>query len=190
MKNRGLNTAGNKTELIERLATALETDDSKLDAAGSDELSDDVLNEDEDLDDDIEDEELAEKALDLDASLIGSSDEIAEIPTLKRKISIQSEPSVPPKKIVLNRALSATVNPIKENTKPEEKIEKSDEKEEEEKSTIPEEKRVIKLSNLSAKEVYFQFSPQILGIIYWVINEIFLFIEIGNARKEIWSSIE
>lgn len=85
--------------------------------------------------------------------MIGGSDEIAEIPTLKRKISLQSEPSVPPKKIVLNRAISATVIPVTENTKPEEKIEKSDNKEEE-KSTIPEEKRVIKLSNLSAKEVY------------------------------------
>ncbi|XP_076223828.1 SAP domain-containing ribonucleoprotein isoform X1 [Nomia melanderi] len=124
LKQRGLPTSGNKTELVERLQLAIHGDS----ALSLDETAEEILDEDAVLGDD-EIEELSSKP---------DSQEVSD----KRKLSTESNVSA--KKIVLNR------KPVIEETKNEstEKIE-TDMKSTE---TAPPERKIIKLSELGIKE--------------------------------------
>ncbi|XP_044736660.1 SAP domain-containing ribonucleoprotein [Chrysoperla carnea] len=166
LKLRGLNTVGNKNELVDRLNAALENDAGKIDnlSTETEELMDDVLNDDEDLDDEIEDADVeeAEKVLENegDTSIV-STDDPKSPRANKRKLSELSDDSsvtkAAPRKIVLNRVLSVNNS----QNKPESTTEKTSTEQEKE---VPKEKeaitavgttegkRVIKLSNLSVKE--------------------------------------
>ncbi|XP_046743563.1 SAP domain-containing ribonucleoprotein [Diprion similis] len=123
LKQRGLPTTGNKTELVERLQLAMHGDST----LSLDETTDEILDEDAVLGDE-EIEELSSKP---------DSQEVGE----KRKLSTESN-SGNSKKIVLNR------NPILEDIQSEligkENNNKSD--------TSEPEKKVIKLSQLGVKE--------------------------------------
>lgn len=124
LKQRGLPTSGNKTDLVERLQLAIHGDS----ALCLDETAEEILDEDAVLGDE-EIEELSSKP---------DSQEVNE----KRKLSTESNTSA--KKIVLNR------KPVIEETKSE-SIEKT---ETDVKSTeiAPPEKKIIKLSELGVKE--------------------------------------
>ncbi|XP_056644525.1 SAP domain-containing ribonucleoprotein isoform X3 [Diorhabda sublineata] len=135
LKQRGLSTAGNKTELIERLQSALKNNEN-IGSESVDDLEEDLLNEDDD------------EHIDTNESVILEND-LDESPNInKRKIEDTSPIEVKqPKKVVLNR------NNINFGTDNEEKIEETIVK------TITadaidknEEKKVIKLSDLTAKE--------------------------------------
>ncbi|XP_057666315.1 SAP domain-containing ribonucleoprotein [Diorhabda carinulata] len=135
LKQRGLSTAGNKTELIERLQSALKNNEN-IGSESVDDLEEDLLNEDDD------------EHIDTNESVILEND-LDESPNInKRKIEDTSPIEVKqPKKVVLNR------NNINFGTDNEEKIEETIVK-----TTTTdaidknEEKKVIKLSDLTAKE--------------------------------------
>ncbi|XP_015434656.1 PREDICTED: SAP domain-containing ribonucleoprotein [Dufourea novaeangliae] len=124
LKQRGLPTSGNKTELVERLQLAIHGDS----ALSLDETTEEILDEDAVLGDE-EIEELSSKP---------DSQEVIE----NRKLSIESNVSA--KKIVLNR------KPVIEEAKnePTEKVET----EIKIIDTAPPERKMIKLSDLGDKE--------------------------------------
>nr|XP_033338936.1 SAP domain-containing ribonucleoprotein isoform X1 [Megalopta genalis] len=124
LKQRGLTTSGNKTELVERLQLAIHGDS----ALSLDETAEEILDEDAVLGDE-EIEELSSKP---------DSQEVNE----KRKLSTESNASA--KKIVLNR------KPVIEETK-NELIEKA-ETDMKSTETVPPERKIIKLSELGVKE--------------------------------------
>ncbi|XP_078050121.1 SAP domain-containing ribonucleoprotein isoform X1 [Augochlora pura] len=124
LKQRGLATSGNKTELVERLQLAIHGDS----ALSLDETAEEILDEDAVLGDE-EIEELSSKP---------DSQEVNE----KRKLSIESNASA--KKIVLNR------KPMIEESK-NELIEKT-ETDMKSMETLPPERKIIKLSELGVKE--------------------------------------
>lgn len=154
LKNRGLSTAGNKVELIERLQSGMNgNQDLILDDTGT--LESEILDEDEVLGDGLDDEELTSEA---DVVL----DEVPKVnklqpsgvpPTnLKRKSSsLEKSETKPPerlnKKIILVRNPSVTA--VKEESQILEKTVSSDVPSD---GTENENKRVIKLSGLSLKE--------------------------------------
>ncbi|XP_011308809.1 SAP domain-containing ribonucleoprotein isoform X2 [Fopius arisanus] len=125
LKQRGLLTTGNKTELVERLQLAIH--DSSL---SLDETTDEILDEDAVLGDE-EIEELSSKP---------DSQDVGE----KRKSTEETSSPVQSKKIILNR------NPVIEEVKvgePEEKEEKSEAAGDDAPA-----KKIIKLSELGVKE--------------------------------------
>ncbi|XP_018394406.1 PREDICTED: SAP domain-containing ribonucleoprotein [Cyphomyrmex costatus] len=126
LKQRGLPTAGNKNELVERLQLAIHGDA----ALSLDETTEEILDEDEVLGDE-EIEELSNKP---------DSHEIPE----KRKLSIESNNSNA-KKIVLNR--KSVLEEIKND-----QVEKKENKGAKVIEDAPPEKKIIKLSELSTKE--------------------------------------
>lgn len=123
LKQRGLPTTGNKTELVERLQLAIH--DSTL---SLDETTEEILDEDAVLGDE-EIEELSSKP---------DSQEVNE----KRKLSTESNVSV--KKIVLNR------KPVIEEIKNEQA--EKDDIDTKSCDTAPPERKIIKLSELGMKE--------------------------------------
>ncbi|CAH1183627.1 unnamed protein product [Phaedon cochleariae] len=138
LKLRGLSTTGNKNELLERLQTSVKSND----AAGSesvDDLEEDLLNDDDD------------EHLDASESVILEND-LDESPNpLKRKIADHVDETdtkeVPPKKLILNRHENITSEIVLPSEK---KVEES--KPDEEKGKGKGDKKVIRLSQLSAKE--------------------------------------
>ncbi|XP_015123573.1 SAP domain-containing ribonucleoprotein isoform X2 [Diachasma alloeum] len=124
LKQRGLPTTGNKTELVERLQLAIHDASLSLD-----ETTDEILDEDAVLGD----EEIEELSTKPDSQDVGE----------KRKSTEDSSP-IQAKKIILNR------NPVIEEVKvdePEEKEEKSEGADDSGPA-----KKVIKLSELGVKE--------------------------------------
>ncbi|XP_017877286.1 SAP domain-containing ribonucleoprotein isoform X1 [Ceratina calcarata] len=124
LKQRGLPTNGNKTELVERLQLAIHGDS----ALSLDETTEEILDEDAVLGDE-EIEELSSKP---------DSQEVNE----KRKLSTESNISV--KKIVLNRkpVIEDIKNDHAEKIEPDSKITE----------TSQPERKIIKLSELGIKE--------------------------------------
>jgi len=142
-----LSTSGNKTDLMERLQSALK---SKLDdtcsADSVDDLDDDLLN-----DDDLDHEQL-----DTSESVLTELDEQLDATTTKitkRKLSESKSPTEldpkPAKKIVLNRNPSVTIDSNEEKQNGDHA---SSDKTIDSKDDDNAEKKVIKLSELSAKE--------------------------------------
>lgn len=126
LKIKGLNSVGNKQELIERLQAAMSESSGDLDR-----LEDDLLNDDE----------LDEKSL-----LDSTHDEILKSPSGSTKsTSPESIPAQPTKKVSLKRNISVTVPVIE--SKPEEKADKSTDVQ-----TDEPDKKVIKISELTAKD--------------------------------------
>nr|XP_033338938.1 SAP domain-containing ribonucleoprotein isoform X2 [Megalopta genalis] len=123
LKQRGLTTSGNKTELVERLQLAIHDSALSLDETAEEILDEDAVLGDEEI------EELSSKP---------DSQEVNE----KRKLSTESNASA--KKIVLNR------KPVIEETK-NELIEKA-ETDMKSTETVPPERKIIKLSELGVKE--------------------------------------
>lgn len=145
LKNRGLTTTGNKNELVERLQAALKSSDTGT-VDSIDDIEEDLLNDD---DDDHMDER---------ESLINDLDNaLDDLPkTQKRKSDTEHKsevPGGPPKKVILKRntseALAAMAIASKVDKKPidEEKVEDNVKS-----ADSTEEKKVVKLSELSAKE--------------------------------------
>ncbi|XP_044267512.1 SAP domain-containing ribonucleoprotein [Tribolium madens] len=138
LKSRGLNTSGNKTDLIERLQTALKANE-RTSNESVDDLDEDLLNED---DDDVHLETTESVISDIDTALNDSLPPKGQ----KRKSDengTKEKTASTPKKVVLNRN-----TPLIENTRI-----STESKEGSVKSNgSTEEKRVIKLSGLSAKE--------------------------------------
>ncbi|XP_033338936.2 SAP domain-containing ribonucleoprotein isoform X1 [Megalopta genalis] len=124
LKQRGLTTSGNKTELVERLQLAIHGDS----ALSLDETAEEILDEDAVLGDE-EIEELSSKP---------DSQEVNE----KRKLSTESNASA--KKIVLNRkrVIEETKNELIEKAETDMKSTE----------TVPPERKIIKLSELGVKE--------------------------------------
>lgn len=124
LKQRGLPTTGNKTELVERLQLAIHGDS----ALSLDETAEEILDEDAVLGDE-EIEELSSKP---------DSQEVNE----KRKLSTESNVSV--KKIILNRkpVVEDIKNDQTEKIEPDTKITESSQPE----------RKIIKLSQLGIKE--------------------------------------
>ncbi|XP_017768000.1 PREDICTED: SAP domain-containing ribonucleoprotein [Nicrophorus vespilloides] len=136
LKARNLSTTGNKQELMERLQTVMKTSSkSELEAEDLDEA---LLNEDDDEHIEENDSVLSE----LDSQLDVSTSSIK----LKRKSTELEQSPKQPKKIVLNRSSSN----CEEKPEPEGVVSSpSAEKEDGDKG---EEKKIIKLSQLTAKE--------------------------------------
>ncbi|EFA03345.1 SAP domain-containing ribonucleoprotein-like Protein [Tribolium castaneum] len=137
LKSRGLNTSGNKTDLIERLQSALKANE-RTSNESVDDLDEDLLNED---DDDVHLETTESVISDIDTAL---NDSLA--PKGQKRKSDENgtkQEKTAPKKVVLNRN-----TPLIENTRI-----STESKEGSVKSNgSTEEKRVVKLSGLSAKE--------------------------------------
>ncbi|KAJ8970876.1 hypothetical protein NQ314_001001 [Rhamnusium bicolor] len=133
LKMRGLSTTGNKNELVERLQTALKSSDG-AGPESVDDLEEDLLNDDDD------------EHLDASESVILENDLDDSPKTQKRKINETEQGEArngPPKKVILNRNNSNNTEPSKQ---------KSECNEAEVISSDLPEKKVIKLSELSAKE--------------------------------------
>lgn len=134
LKLRGLVTTGNKTELSERLQRALSKSDV-ISSESVDDLDEDLLNDDDD------------EHLDASESVILDNDLDESPKAVKRKIDDEDEKTelkcAPPKKVILNRHTSIDI------AKNNEKAKMSDSEKQEEK----EDKKVVKLSSLTAKEV-------------------------------------
>ncbi|KAH0953031.1 hypothetical protein HN011_000905 [Eciton burchellii] len=126
LKQRGLPTAGNKNELVERLQLAIHGDS----ALSLDEATEEILDEDEVLGDE-EIEELSNKP------------DSREVPIMKRKLSDSNNANA--KKVVLNR------KPVLEEIK-NDQVEKNENKNITLPEDAPPEKKIIKLSELSIKE--------------------------------------
>jgi len=144
LKSRGLSTTGNKNELIERLQAAMKS----IEGATTDcidDIEEDLLNDD---DDEHMDEQESLINDDLDSAL----DDLPKAP--KRKSEEKSEVSSgPPKKVILKRNTSETLAAMAKASKPEEKpLESKVTEEKEDGKGGSEEKKVVKLSELSAKE--------------------------------------
>lgn len=134
LKLRGLSTTGNKTELSERLQNALSKSEI-ISSESVDDLDEDLLNDDDD------------EHLDASESVILDLDESPK--ATKRKIDDESEKpelkcTPPPKKVILNRHTSIELTKT---------IIENDQKLNNEKQDQIEDKKVVKLSSLSAKEV-------------------------------------
>ncbi|KAK4879647.1 hypothetical protein RN001_007793 [Aquatica leii] len=146
LKLRGLSVSGNKTDLMERLQTSMK---SKLDDTASAESVDDL---DDDL---LNDDDLDHEHLDTSESVLTELEEQLDTSTsnaiTKRKLSedVSDTESRSTKKIVLNRNPSVTNNFEDEDRNGNDSllISESDKNE----SNL-EESKVIKLSQLSAKE--------------------------------------
>ncbi|CRK97828.1 CLUMA_CG011204, isoform A [Clunio marinus] len=125
LKTKGLNTVGNKQELVERLQSAVS------------ESSSEILNEDDLLnDDELEDEK----------SLLESTNDTFKSPSVSVKSTSPESVIVPAKKVSLKRNISVSVPVIE--------LKPDDEKETitfEESSNEPE-KKVVKISELSSKD--------------------------------------
>ncbi|RZC22687.1 SAP domain containing ribonucleoprotein [Asbolus verrucosus] len=141
LKSRGLNTSGNKNELIERLQAALKSNE-RASNESVDDLDEDLLNED---DDDVHLETTESVISDIDTALNDSLSQKGQ----KRKSeenNTQAEkdkmtPSI--KKVVLNRNTPIITD----------KRISTDSKEGSDKTNgSSEEKRIIKLSGITAKE--------------------------------------
>lgn len=154
LKNRGLSTAGNKMELIERLQSGMNgNQDLILDDTGT--LESEILDEDEVLGDGLDDEELASEAdVVLDEVPKPNKLQPSGVTTanLKRKASsLEKSETKPPerlnKKIILVRNPSVTA--VKEDSRIPEKTVSSDVPRD---GTENENKKIIKLSGLSLKE--------------------------------------
>ncbi|KAG5885378.1 hypothetical protein JTB14_023765 [Gonioctena quinquepunctata] len=133
LKLRGLSTSGNKNELIERLQKAQKSNDV-VGSESVDDLEEDLLNDDDD------------EHLDASESVISENDLDESPKATKRKADETSENEdtkpVPHKKVILNR----------HNTLPE-VVQPSETQAPEAKPAEPqEEKKVIKFSQLTAKE--------------------------------------
>lgn len=137
LKNRGLSTSGNKNDLVERLQAALNASEENP-VNSTDSIIDDI---EEDLLNDEDDEHLDERE-----SLITELDtELEDIPkVVKRKLDEdKSNSAEPPKKVILKRnTTEAIVKPVEEKS------------EQPEKASEPssDDKKIIKLSELSVKE--------------------------------------
>ncbi|KAF7269095.1 hypothetical protein GWI33_017845 [Rhynchophorus ferrugineus] len=138
LKNRGLSTAGNKNELVERLQAALKPSNQP-------ELIDDI---EEDLLNDDDDEHLDERD-----SIINELDNNLEDSPKTQKRKLESANSEPPKKVILKRNNSDTlpVKVVPENKQSEEGTELKSGKANGN-DFDKEDKKIIKLSELSAKE--------------------------------------
>ncbi|KAB0796718.1 hypothetical protein PPYR_10779 [Photinus pyralis] len=144
LKLRGLSTTGNKIDLIERLQNALKSSDNGG-AESVDDLDDDLLNDDE----------LDHDHLDTSESVLNELDHLEEAQesssVMKRKLSKTDMPDLDSKlakKIVLNRSSSAQSNSEKTNgTDP-----LLDSAVNEYSAKSDEDGKVVKLSELSAKE--------------------------------------
>ncbi|XP_066141583.1 SAP domain-containing ribonucleoprotein-like [Euwallacea fornicatus] len=143
LKNRGLSITGNKTELVERLLSALKAKAPEQKII-SDPLIDDIEEEDL-LNEDDDDEHLDERE-----SVISDID-IDNLPKVeKRKLEVDksSIASGPAKKVILKRNISETyaASAVAQEVKSEEDVPTG-------KSNIAtDDKKVIKLSELSSKE--------------------------------------
>ncbi|KAL1490431.1 hypothetical protein ABEB36_013126 [Hypothenemus hampei] len=133
LKNRGLSTAGNKTDLVERLQAALKTQTST--DSMIDEIEEDLLN---DEDDEHSDER---------ESIFNDLDNLDELPKgLKRKADEKANSNpVPAKKVILKRTTNEVLPTLSPTTDKPEKEDNND-------KSLSEEKKVIKLSDLSIKE--------------------------------------
>lgn len=164
MKLRSLSTTGNKNELLERLQTALK---SKHDDTASAESIDDFSYDASD------DEELH-------AEIIKVTEQSISPPIIaKRKLSdttsVDLEQNLS-KKIVLNRNPSISSDCEQEHRN-NNNVQKADSPKQENDS----EKKVIKLSELSVKDVRFHL------VIIKCAFKICKFTETRNESKEIWS---
>lgn len=152
MKLRGLSTTGNKNELSERLQNAL-TKSDVITSESVDDLEEDLLNVS--LIDilcfiyinDFQDDD--DEHLDASESVILENDLDESPRATKRKIEDENSKteikSAPPKKVILNRHTSIELSKaLAENKEKDLDNEKQEQKEE---------KKIIKLSSLSAKEV-------------------------------------
>ncbi|CAH0557335.1 unnamed protein product [Brassicogethes aeneus] len=134
LKLRGLTTSGNKNELVERLQAAMKTSDC-VGVDSVDDLDEDLLNDDDDehLEGDVVVEE--------EESVLNES---VASKTVKRKISDaesdKTDKSGPPKKVILNRNTSVNIEPPRVLTEDKKESESEDDK------------KVIKLSEMTAKE--------------------------------------
>lgn len=161
LKNRGLSTVGNKTELVERLQAHLIEGDTILeDSAISEEMLDeDVLNDDDELDDDTDSKSLLDSNED---AILKSPD--SETKSISLKGSPQAEP-VNHRKITLKRNLSTITALSSIETEPVEsqvkkiKINAPDTENGTEENADPideqnenSDKKVIKLTELTAKD--------------------------------------
>ncbi|KAJ8920859.1 hypothetical protein NQ315_015651 [Exocentrus adspersus] len=135
LKLRGLSSTGNKNELIERLQAAMKSSDA-IGHESVDDLEEDLLNDDDDV------------HLDASESVILENDFDDSPKTQKRKIDespiLTEVKNGPPKKIILNRNISYTIEPLKpKEVSPKTDVDVADDQPE---------KKVVKLSELSAKE--------------------------------------
>ncbi|CAG9864885.1 unnamed protein product [Phyllotreta striolata] len=136
LKLRGLSTSGNKMDLIERLQDSMKSN-GDMSSKSVDDLEEDLLDDEDD-----EHIEASESILehDLDESLV----------TTKRKLddAIDNSKHEPPKKVVLNRNNSIITADVKPLNEPEEKSPEQTSNG----NNKTEEKKIVKLSELSAKE--------------------------------------
>lgn len=155
LKLRGLSTTGNKNELSERLQNAL-TKSDVITSESVDDLEEDLLNVSFDRylvlciirkNDYFQDDD--DEHLDASESVILDNDLDESPKATKRKIDDETAKteikSAPPKKVILNRHTSIELSKaLAENKEKDSDNEKQEQKED---------KKIIKLSSLSAKEV-------------------------------------
>ncbi|XP_023017039.2 SAP domain containing ribonucleoprotein [Leptinotarsa decemlineata] len=132
LKLRGLSTTGNKNELIERLQKNVKTNDT-IGSESVDDLEEELLNDDDDDHSEENESSILENDFDV------SPKSVKRI--LSESSEIEGSTPVPAKKIVLTRH-NSVIDPIKATEK----------QPEPEKSPPKEEKKIIKLSNLTAKD--------------------------------------
>uniref|UniRef100_A0A6P7H4J7 SAP domain-containing ribonucleoprotein n=1 Tax=Diabrotica virgifera virgifera TaxID=50390 RepID=A0A6P7H4J7_DIAVI len=139
LKQRGLSTTGNKNELIERLQNAVKSNET-INSECVDDLEEDLLN---DEDDDHED---ASESVILDNEL---DEGLPSLPVKRKADETSATETIPepPKKVVLKRISSSELDTEEEKSEPE-KVD-AEFKPEEDKH---EDKKVIKLSELTTKE--------------------------------------
>ncbi|XP_060517734.1 SAP domain-containing ribonucleoprotein [Cylas formicarius] len=137
LKNRGLSTTGNKNELVERLQASLKASSDVMD-----DIEEDLLNDDDDEHLDENESVIHEFDNELEDSPGNQKRKLTEITTDKSETNNE-----PPKKVILNRNNNAASVLADKQTRDVEKI------------SLPEkpdgntdEKKVIKLSELSVKE--------------------------------------
>jgi SAP domain-containing ribonucleoprotein len=141
LKSRGLNATGNKNELVERLQAALKSNE-RASNESVDDLDEDLLNED---DDDVHLETTESVISDIDTALNDTLPAKGEKRKNDEDETKDDKEKVPPstKKVVLNRNTPLIMDK-RISTESKESSEKS--------NGSTEEKKVIKLSGLSAKE--------------------------------------
>ncbi|XP_039280157.1 uncharacterized protein LOC120348730 [Nilaparvata lugens] len=152
LKAKGLSTVGNKNELLERLQSGVTSQSS----GDVDNASDhDLLDEDEVLGEDGLDDELSVEGMteNIDLSTVEENQITSNLPEnksspQKRKLdaSKESQNVSQPKKITLNRNTSISAHSEKEN-------QHQTEKQSEEKDSTEPEKKIVKISSFSVKEV-------------------------------------
>lgn len=174
LKNRGLSTLGNKTELVDRLQGALidggdPLEDTAIseDLLEDDELNDDILEEEEDKHDDrtAEEDQMLKSPTPSEASKSESPEQLKEqsgkVLGQRQEKKDDQTAAAPQKKVALKRNVSITVStpqpvvtapaPVAITSVSEKDIDGQDNGESKPDENEPE-KKIIKLNQLSAQE--------------------------------------